>query len=286
MRKFFFSLLFVTMACFVIFADDDNSKASSSSTMELSAYKEATTTNYSTLTVSLTYLPTSDSITGSSSYYPILDGSQSIDRLGSDYSLDEVFSIGITTSLKYNITAELTFTPFINMVDSSEEKIPATYKFYSSTANATTCTSNSTLAYVDVSTNSNNPTKCKYIQFTPKLNVTTDGAALSTNGTVTANTTSVPVTLTHSIATTKYSKNSNGSNATTYDGVPNEYESSGSLFWQSYSLKESDTLPGIGSKTVSTSATFGVSITEDDYNKMVANEYYASTITVTVTVQN
>jgi len=213
------------------------SAATSSSSMEISAYNDA-----DSITTSFQL-----AVTRSSSSISTGDSFGITDTLTeNDYSISAAFSITITTNSPGTANLAITFLPFISQSDSSSY-VPISYTFTGGTD--------------EVTVKSGGGKNKKYYHYTTSYSIDTTSpfTVSSTSGTT--------VTLSH-IVEAEYSTSENG----TYTSLTNTSSYTGN----------GGALKGIGSETLETSATFGLSISEDDYNNIASNTTYTATVRITV----
>ena len=273
--------LILILSLFLILSPLWAEPASSSSSIELSAFKNGTSSNVANTTVTITAY-NSQTVTGRGNEFVILD--ESVNSF-SNYQLADAFAITISTSSKNPVNVGIKFTPFINL-SNNQKTVPAIYTYNPVTPTQTQATSDSYTTYMLVSSNTRR--QSRNFQYTPSIELKS-GNTIIASGTSISVSEETSLTLTQSIAniTFKYKQsNYNSSYPNTYNGtsIPNEY--SGGT--NSSSQISSATLPPNGhSPTVTTTVRFTLSVDSSYFNisnedKFFANQYYASTVTLTI----
>lgn len=266
MRKIILLLFISILSVCMAFADV---KATSSDSMEISAYKNSSGQEEETIsntTIILRYNGDNSAqiIEGiQSNPFTLMDESQSIEMplSGSNYVISNLFSISISTRYYKPIDINLKFTPLVNYSSPNGlEKKAVTFIYNNDTSSS----------YVQSSSfkvNSNNEEVSSwgvtsyYYRYTPTLTFSEQGNTVE----VPSSSNRVEATLTYSTSAKRSTnKNGNYSNA----AVPKP--------------KNGDALPGI-STNLSAAAYFGISIAKSDYESMLANENYLSTVTIIIT---
>ncbi len=250
------ALLLITTLIFAscLFAD----VTTDSATLNVSAYKE---TPIPSMAYTITIKDFNNSnLTGVTS---VLDISN---KMKTSRTLENAFTITITSNLKTPIPVVIEFSPLINQEDATADLIPVTYTMTKDTLSQVIGTKR---IRVNNSNNvvTNGGTRY-YYAYTPAIALT--GNATS----VVADVDGASTTLTHSIGTIKRTTSNTttnfNNNATTVNTVPNDSSTS--------------VLPGFASGQVLTSsAKFNLALDEDDYNDMAANMDYYATVKLTIT---
>lgn len=265
MRKIILLLLISILSVCLAFADV---KATSSDSMEISAYKnssgqEEETISNTTLTLRYNGDNSAQIIEGiQSNPFTLMDESQSIEMplSGSNYVISNLFSISISTRYYKPIDINLKFTPLVNYSSPNGlEKKAVTFIYNNDTSSS----------YVESSrfrVNSNNEEVSYggtryYYRYTPTLTFSEQDNTVE----VPSSSNRVEATLTYSTSA-KRSTSQNGSYSNA--AVPKP--------------RSGDALPGI-STNLSAAAHFGISIAKSDYESMLANENYLSTVTIVIT---
>lgn len=266
-------ILFIIAALFFLFPLFCE-KATSTSTMELSAYKngqvESSSVANTTVTIS-TFR--SQGISGVGNNYVLIDENTNV--FDGNNSRENAFSITISTSGKKTIKATIELTPFINVNDNSK-KLYANLKYYPSTPTTTKNTTSTN--YLKASNNSYY--QYKNFIYTPSLSLknTSSGATISSGDTVTVNTTTT-LELEQGIQSLTATRK-NTSTTDTFNSIPTEYKKSGIR----YNAQTTTTLPPSNdSPSVVATAQFDLSINSNDLESIDANTDYIMTVTITIT---
>ena len=267
-----FSTLFVLLPLF-------GEKATSTSTMELSAYKngQSQSSSIENTTVTISSFR-SQSITGSGNNYVLID--QSTNEFNSNNSRENAFTITISTSGKKKIKASIDLTPFINVNDNSKI-LNAVLTYHPSTPQTT---KNTTSTNYLKAPNTSSYSQYKNFVYTPSLTLknTTTGATIQSGGTITVNSTTT-LELEQGIQSLTATRNNSSSNTDTFNSIPVEYTRSG---WFSYTYTEKSTTtlpPSNDSPSVAASAQFDLSIDPSNLASIDANTDYVMTVTITIT---
>ncbi|MBQ3728936.1 MAG: hypothetical protein IJT86_04060 [Spirochaetales bacterium] len=242
--------------------------ATSSSSLELSGFKEGSSSSIENTTVTVTAF-TSDTVIGRGNEYVILD--DTVDNF-SNYQLANAFAITISTTSKNPVNVAITLTPFINLSD-THLTVPAVYTYrpveptvFSAPTNAST--------YIRIN---NRNRSCNNFKITPSINLKQNNSTVNSNTAITV-ADETRLTLTQGVSSVSYKYS-----GTTYTDafVPTEYNSRGTAL-------STTTLPPNGnSPTVSTTVRFDLSVDPSYFNKssqgkILANQYYGSTVTLTI----
>lgn len=246
--------------------------ATSSSSLELSGFKEGSSSSIENTTVTVTAF-TSDTVIGRGNEYVILD--DTVDNF-SNYQLANAFAITISTTSKNPVNVAITLTPFINLSD-THLTVPAVYTYrpveptvFSAPTNAST--------YIRIN---NRNRSCNNFKITPSITLKQNNSTVNSNTAITV-ADETRLTLTQGVSSVSYVYNK-----TTYTdaAVPTEYKKN----WSSnYTVINTNTLPPYGnSPTVSTTVRFDLSVDPSYFNKssqskILANQYYGSTVTLTI----
>ena len=260
MRKAFLLISILIVTSNLLFADSNNSTAE----MEITAYKQASTTSNQLTSVKTTLYDGSTELQGIvNKPYTIKD--ETVDMLGSDYIFDKdyAFSITISSRSKNPTIVTLKLSPFVNVNDSSKT-IPVTYIYSSADPNK--------IYYPDSSSNpaSQGSTYYRYL-YIPKI-IFTGGSTVSVNETTL-------VTLTHEL-------DLENSNYITYSRT-------GRFFYTYTEINRTslesvptsgNTIRGLSSDSdnLVTTSKFNIKVSENDYAKMAANTDYLATVTLTI----
>ena len=158
-------------------------------------------------------------------------------------SIDKAFTITITTNQADDISISLNFSHFVNQVDTTKT-IPATYTF-------------SHENYEEVTTSKKDN---YYYKYTPVIAIDDQDI---TNGD------------SKSITT--------GKTVSFVQKINQQRKSSSSGTYSNYTNTKTGTLIAISNKTVTSTSYFKLDLTAANYNAMVANQEYVSTVKLTIT---
>ncbi len=257
MRKAFLLISILIVTSNLLFADSNNSTAE----MEITAYKQASTTSNQLTSVKTTLYDGSTELQGIvNKPYTIKD--ETVDMLGSDYIFDKdyAFSITISSRSKNPTIVTLKLSPFVNVNDSSKT-IPVTYIYSSADPN--------NIYYPDSSSNpaSQGSTYYRYL-YKPKI-IFTGGSTVSVNETTL-------VTLTHEL-------DLENSKYITYSKKKSRYTEKNRTSLESVPTS-GNTIRGLSSDSdnLVTTSKFNIKVSENDYAKMAANTDYLATVTLTI----
>ena len=267
--------ILILILSFIILSPIYANPATSSSSIELSGFKNGTSSSIENTTVTITAF-NSETVVGRGNQYVILD--ENVDNF-SNYQLAKAFEITISTTSKNPINVAITLTPFINLSDTLLT-VPAIYTYkpvtpteYAATASAST--------YIKIG---NNYRSCNNFKITPSITLKQNNSTINANSAITVED-ETRLTLTQGVSSVSYVYNK-----TTYTdaAVPTEYKKSSGLFSSNYTVINTNTLPPYGnSPTVSTTVRFDLSVDSSYFSifsqdKILANQYYASTVTLTI----
>ena|GEM_PF-6711648 len=264
---------------FLLFLFNLNAEpATSSATIELSAFKNGEVASGDVITtVAITAL-NSQPVTGRSNEFVILDESKD---LFDNYVLEDAFAVTISTNSKTAVNVNLTLTPFVNL-SNTQISIPATYTYHPVTPTASTETASSDTTYIKVG---NNYKTCNRFSYTPSITLKrSDNSIVSANTSLTI-TEELGLTLTQRIVSLSFYYDNSKHTETT---IPTEYTKKTSWGRTKYEALSTQTIPPNGnSPSVSTTVKFNLSVdssyfTTSNPNKILANQYYASTVTLTI----
>lgn len=248
MRKHSVTFMLMLLILMCVFAD------SASSSLEVSAFKEAPLPDL-TYTINVkdyTKSQSGSAISGISNLYDVSS------PISSSRTIAKAFSIEVSSNLKSTISIGLRFTPLVNQDDKSI-KVPVTYSFSATDLNQVAGSTYYT------STKKGNTTTYYYARFTPSFKIggnTTGSYDIAQDASY---------TLVFNPAETVQTGTTTRTNRTPTN-------------WATATMPSTtgNTLPGIGTKVVSGTANFGLSVSEADYEAMRANTDHVTTVTVTI----
>ena len=187
--------------------------ATSSSSLELSGFKEGSSSSIENTTVTVTAF-TSDTVIGRGNEYVILD--DTVDNF-SNYQLANAFAITISTTSKNPVNVAITLTPFINLSD-THITVPAVYTYrpveptvFSAPANPST--------YIRIN---NNYRSCNNFKITPSITLKQNNSTVNANTAISVED-ETRLTLTQGVSSVSYYYRKTYTDAF----VPTEYNSRG-----------------------------------------------------------
>ncbi len=247
MRKTALLIITALILASCLFAD----VTTDSATLNVAAYKE---TPIPAMNYTITIKDFNNAnLTGVTS---VLDISNNIKT---SRTLNGAFEITIKSNLKIAIPIVIEFTPLINQEDTAATPIPVTYTM---TKGALTEIQGSSQVRVNNDTVVTNGGKYYYYAYTPAIALTNNATTVNVDesGAIT--------TLTHSVGSVRRKRTTIGSSFTG-SSVPST---------------SANVLPGLGNNQVLTSsATFNLVVSDNDYNNMPANVDHVATVKLTIT---